>query len=59
VIDLAIGFGLAMYLGGHYHTIRKFGLPILWPFKMTPSGVGESPQIPAKKDEMPASADES
>jgi hypothetical protein len=58
VLDLAIGFGLAVYLGGHYRTIRKFGLPIPLPFKTASPGAIASPKAPPQKGKKPESADE-
>jgi hypothetical protein len=31
--NLALGFVIAAYLGGHYRTIRKFGLAFPFPCK--------------------------
>jgi hypothetical protein len=37
ILNLAFGFALAVYLGGHYCMIRKFGVKIPFPLKTVPS----------------------
>ena len=36
ILNFALGFALALYLGGHYCTIRKFGMKIPIPLKSVP-----------------------
>jgi hypothetical protein len=50
LVNLAVGFALAMYLGGHYHTMKKFGIPIPLPFKAV-SLVANSAEISQAKAE--------
>jgi hypothetical protein len=40
ILNLALGFALAMYLGGHYCMIRKLGVKIPRPLKSVPPMAG-------------------
>ena len=62
ILNLAFGFALAMYLGGHYCMIRKFGVKIPFPAKAALPQVGNLTTVsttetkahpPAAKDNLP------
>ncbi|MCC6123829.1 MAG: hypothetical protein IT426_02620 [Pirellulales bacterium] len=42
ILNLALGFALAMFLGGHFHTVRKFGVNIPLPFKSASTVEGKT-----------------